>query len=626
MSRLGGWLRSAAKPDSGADAAVAADKEREHLTEAMNYTQHIMNDDVDKAYEFLKAGNSSFHRLGASVSFFLRSVLGFEKQIIVEATAMLDDCESKAWDDLKKAQKRGPRGNSIYPAGTEYELVLAQAQLMGAVVGVLQESLIEAMKSFYKLRKAFITLDAIIAVELRAQKDPGESAAPTAPPERTPGSLDDDEDSGSDDFVDAKEDPSKLATPDTQSATNLTTPEDSLADLKLRDGSGPVTPQQAKSAGIALTQNLALNHDDIVDVFIHSGANMCFGLILLLLTLVPPAFSRILSVVGFNGDRARGIHMLWQSSQYDNINGAIAGMVLLAYYNGLLGVVDILPQARDFDESAETFGPPREKCDRLLAAMRKRYPDSRMWRIEEARQMSSESRLREAVEVLKGGAESKMRQVTALNDFELALDAMYLQDWPLMRDTFLRCLEVNDWSPAMYYYLAGCATLEMYRDAMAAGDEGEARRQKAKAEGYLRKAPGTAGKKRFMAKQLPFEVFIQRKLKRWEERAAALKVDLADAVGSSPVVEMVYMWNGIKKMAPEEVDKCLANLEWSRCTCSEEVRGKIQADVDESGGRVLFVAALHRRRGNYEEARKMLQDEVLAHDLSVITHLSLSVN
>ncbi|EGR52619.1 uncharacterized protein TRIREDRAFT_21407 [Trichoderma reesei QM6a] len=580
MSRLAGWFRSGAKPGSGAESPSPMDsinKEKANLVDAMKWVELIMNDDIDGAWEKLQLGDSSFHEMGSAVAFFMRSVLGFEKQVMTEATARLNDCENRAWADLKRAQKHGPayNGSQLYPPGTEYELIIAETQLMGAVVGVLHESLVEAMRSFYKLRKAFLTLDAIVASEAKIFG------------KTTPGS----------------------------SRTSLTASTISqLEKLNLGKLEG-ASKESLGSKDSDLSSDLELGNP--VDKFIHSGANMCFGVLLLILSLIPPAFSRILSVVGFHGDRSRAVKMLWKSAAHSNINGAVAGMMLLVFYNGLLGAADILPDQKDYDDDAEAVGPPIEKCERLLANMRSRYPDSRLWRVEESRMLANERKLSEALELLQTGKESKMKQVAALNNFELSLDGMFAFEWELMRDSFLKCLEVNDWSPSLYYYLAGCASLELYRNAFHAGDKDEARRQKNKTEEFYRKAPTVIGKKRLMARQLPLETFLQRKVQKWEDRAKALGIDLADAIGSSPALEMCYVWNGQKRMGPRELEKGLDYLNWERCTASKEVVAKIQEEKDEMGVWAIGRASLLRGAGKLDEARALLQDKILAHDKTV---------
>ncbi|KAL7913960.1 hypothetical protein GGI35DRAFT_231059 [Trichoderma velutinum] len=636
MSRLGGWFRSGGNSKNGSDTSLSPidsiAKEKENLVEAMNWVELIMNDDIDGAWEKLQLGDSAFHEMGSSVAFFMRSVLGFEKQVMTEATARLTECENRAWADLKRAQKHGAAYNSsqLYPPGTEYELIIAETQLMGAVVGVLHESLVEAMRSFYKLRKAFLTLDAIVASEAKifGKATPGSSrmslegstSTSTGDASGTESTASTLSSSDLEASVDSSRSQSGQQTPSDQAdtaPTSPTSPTSAAQQLeKLNLGKLEDTSKlslQSKESDLSSDVEL----DNPVDKFIHSGANMCFGVLLLILSLIPPAFSRILSIVGFHGDRSRAVKMLWKSAAHSNINGAVAGMMLLAYYNGLLGAADILPAPKDYDADAEAVGPPVEKCEKLLAEMRSRYPDSRLWRVDEARMLANERKLTEALELLKTGKESKMKQVAALNNFELSLNCMFSYDWELMRSSFLKCLEVNDWSPSMYYYMAGCASLELYRTAFHSGDKDEARRQKNKTEEYYRKAPTVIGKKRLMARQLPLETFLQRKIQKWEDRAKALGIDLADAIGSSPALEMCYVWNGQKRMGTEQLEKGLDFLNWERCTASKENLDKIQAEKDEMAVWAVSRASLLRGAEKLDEARALLKEKVIDLDRSV---------
>ncbi|KAJ9148975.1 hypothetical protein NKR23_g4730 [Pleurostoma richardsiae] len=713
---------SASSTPNGSTSQVADPREVEisDLQDAMDAAGLIMNDDIDGAEARLRKGSSSFHLLGLGVSTFMRSILGFEKDIMAEASARLAECENRAWADMKKAQRaaEGGTGSSsswfgrggggggssnghvsghashIYPPGSEFQLVHAEAQLMSAVVAVMHESLTEGIKGFYKLRKAFVTLDAIMAAEerllpghLRAN---GASRRPKLADDPMPGSFDEKEfeeltrtlektkateDDSDLDFVDAKEGQSGTQTPaatygghlakstprpGTPSKSSTWPVEKHATDASsITSSAGPAskadTPAHSRPPSVSHLRTVnrhsvlddgpdTTHFTNPVDAFIHSGANMCFGVLLLLLSMVPPAFSRLLYIIGFKGDRDRGVRMLWQSTKFANINGAVAGLALLSYYNGLLALSDILPDDADVGHGGdgEIVGYPRERCAALLAKMRRQYPDSRLWRLEEARLLANCSRdLRGAVALLATNADSRMRQVAALNSFELALDSMFLQDWPRMRDAFVACVELNDWSHSMYYYIAGCAEIEMYRDAVhrlrgtggagAGGDggedlqkrersalEAEARRAKKAAEEFLRKAPACAGRKRFMAKQMPFEVFVLRKVAKLEERARALGVDLADAAGLSPVLEMTYLWNGGRRMGPDLLESALGLASWERCTAgSKAVAGIRDGEKDEVAVKVVCEASLLRGLGRTKEAREKLE-EVVAFDRTTL--------
>ncbi|KAL1835453.1 hypothetical protein VTJ49DRAFT_6698 [Mycothermus thermophilus] len=680
--------------DKPRPATPPSEREARDIEDAMAAAGRIMNDDIDGAESVLRLRQdaSAFHSLGLGVTTFMRSVLGFEKDIMAEAASRLNETETRAWNDMKRAQKEAEKaangsasvggywysskpaapdpkaagakgsGSAIYPPGSEFALVNAEAQLMGAVVGVMHETLAESLKGFYKLRKAYVTLDTIMQAEER----------PSFSEDLMPGSFDPSE------FADLEEEMAQESRRGTDSANEpengdsasqvahlpngkASTQDTATIDQKLPNLtiSPTAEPQPPNSHPSFDTLNATGADKSLfttsVDIFIHSGANMCFGILLLLLSMVPPALSRLLSIIGFKGDRDRGLRMLWQATKFDNINGALAGLVLLNYYNTFLAMADILPPDHDPDDKTKSGGDssgsdetsegshegisyPLAKCAALLATMRQRYPASPLWRLEEARMDANARRLDDAMALLaenQGGC--RMVQIAALNSFELSMSALFAMDWPAMRDGFLKCVELNSWSHALYYYMAGVAEVEMYRDvadairrvegAVDGGYEkadldtlrAKALEHKRTAEGFLRQVTRVAGKKRFMARQLPFEVFVCRKLQKWEDRAAAAAsagpesekaepLHLVDAVMVSPAMEMVYLWNGSKRMSPEQLARARRLLTWERCTAPrglvERVREK---EKDEEAVQVLADAALARQMGACEEARRLVE-------------------
>lgn len=319
------------------------------------------------------------------------------------------------------------------------------AQLMSAVVGVLNESLTESIKGFYKLRKAYVTLDAILKMEEKFLQDksgyvtPAQSASLTGKDKSTPASGEADRPTGDVEQEDLEK----------SGISNGTRAAGSVDDTELSQKLSNLAVSQENldspvSAGVSTPSSAHMpNHDtgastfgNQIDDFVHAGSNFCFGILLLLISMVPPAFSKLLSIIGFYGDKKRGLRMLWQASKFHNLIGGLAAFAILGYYNGFVRYCDIMPDAT-IDEDEDVEGYPRERLEALLNEMRKRFPNSQLWLLEDSRMNGANKNLEKALELLCGDKRSPLQQVEALRVFERSLNAMYLHKYELCAESFL---------------------------------------------------------------------------------------------------------------------------------------------------------------------------------------------
>lgn len=296
---------------------------------------------------------------------------------------------------------------------------------MSAVVGVLNESLTESIKAFYRLRKAYIALDAILKMEEKFMelRDPSRELL-----------------TSSDDL--SKIGPVRLDTsgqslhkgqPISSEEKDLAK---SLSGMNINESASDVSGTSTPNGSNIITHD---PDSDIfrneVDVFVHSGSNFCFGILLLLIAMVPPAFSKLLSIIGFRGDKQRGLRMLWQASKFHNLVGAMAALALLGYYNGFVRYCDIMPDPTSGVDDVE--GYPQERLAALLAEMRSRFPNSRLWLAEESRMMGANKDLEGALKLLSSNNKSPLKQVEALCTFEKSLNALFLHKYVVCCDSFL---------------------------------------------------------------------------------------------------------------------------------------------------------------------------------------------
>ena len=540
---------------------------------------------------------------------------------------------------------------------------------MTAVVGVLNESLTESIKGFYKLRKAYITLDGILSAEaaymrkreglgdnspanrsiesLRSNRSarsmrgvPGgfanerismESSRPPSAQSAHWSELHDSSEQkvvlgkiksgvaiGEDDdeFYDADEDHEHHETDTYTGHLEVDGISRKLNGTSLNDEDIQKPAPRLPAPKIMPFRHSFLDHDpdseifsNPIDVFIHSGANLCFGLLLVMISMIPPAFSKLLFIIGFHGDKERGVRMLWQASKFHNINGAMAGLIVLGYYNTLVGFADIVPESDPATQNENPIeGYPRERCAALLTDMRTRHPKSHLWLLEEARMNAFNKRTSTAIDILENSSKSPLKQVEALEMFEKSLNAMYSHRYALCAESFVACVSLNNWSHALYYYIAGSAHVELYRQNKTS-DPATAKKHASKATELLKLAPQHAGKKKFMARQLPFDVFVTRKIKKWEARSHEWKIPFVDAIGVSPVEEMIFFWNGYKRMDDSQLETSLQRLAWSESPSTNPLW--THEGPDEMAVLAVLRAATLRNLARYEEATVLLKERVL---------------
>lgn len=464
---------------------------------------------------------------------------------------------------------------------------------MQAVVGVLNESLVESLKGFYKMRKAYFTLETIVEAESRYRK-------------RVASSQSDMPSNSNLDSTPAKTESDLGLFKDAEESVGLSSRHENV----LIDG---VTPPRPSKSPVS-SEDDRFQHP--INAFVHSGSNVCLGMLLLMLSMIPPVFARLLSIIGFQGDRGRGLRMLWQATEYENINSTMAALILLAYYNISISLYDILPDTEEGGNGNEhQTAYPAARLEVLLSEMRQRYPNSSLWIVEEARMLARKRDLTAGLELLSRKKVSPLKQVTAVAQFEESLQLLYAHRYESCVASFERCCELSDWSHALYLYIAGCAAVQLTRNSAAVEDFEKANQHEKSAIRLFTKAQSNAGKRKFFARQLPLESYVARKISKWTARAQASNISIVEAIGIAPCEEMIYHFGGFKLMDRAQIQISFDNLSDSRRVIEER---KWEGDAtDEFATGDLLEAAALRAASKHEEAISLLRSGVLCKDAAL---------
>lgn len=312
----------------------------------------------------------------------------------------------------------------------------------------------------------------------------------------------------------------------------------------------------------------------------------------LVLSLVPPPFDSILSMFSFSGDRKFGLDLLWGATRFiDDINGALSGLITLVFHNGPIAFSNIIPQS----------ALPKERLRGLLHNLRTLYPRSQIWQIEEAIMLSEDRQLGPALNTLQNSTLSPLPSIQALGMFELGLHHLYAHQYPECADSFIKLLDLSDWSHGLYYYIAAIAYVDHYRVTLAT-DPAKAQQHAAKATEYFGQVLNNLGKKKVLGRELPIETFVKRKMNKYLARAKERRVSLVDAVGVSPAEDIIYFWGGYDCMPDKDLRVSMERLGWSENQSSWASEG-----ADEKTVLSVLRATCLRVMGQLDKAKTELE-------------------
>lgn len=574
------------------ESKIAVIQEAIELEIGLKAMDLVMDDRPSEANKMLtSSGESTYSKLARGVINFIEATLGFEPEAIRIAVDSLYEAEQTSHRARQRSHRNHVNSSSLFPPGTEYALTMAEANLLGAISLFLSESVIDSAKAFYKLRKAYQILDEI---------SHSVNASDQHQNVKTNKQEGDQQVTECNDTIRKKTQELKSAKSDRINGTVSSSSSATLVDEEL--------------LGITVAQQS-------VDEFIKSGVDAMFGLLQLVISIIPPTLGRVLSLVGFRGDKEQGLKMLWRASSHSNIHGALALLALLQFYDGPTQFSDIeLPHESNNATSSSTslasdatsqqdMNEIKQKLENGLDRIRHFYPRGALWQLQEGRMVGSKGDLERAVQIMDDTSNGpiEMKQVEGLMLFDKTIMLVSLHEFETSATNFIKLIDLNSWSHAFYYYLSGVCHVEVYRRNKTAGNLEKAEEAKQLAKEAIEKAPTMFGKKRFMAKTMPFDVFVLRKINQWKAIASSENVDLIDAIGTSPIHEINYFWNGFNRMSKEKLQAVLEDLEYT----SDENNPPVKETEDESLIRHLLQSVALRFLGQLEQGQTLLEEHVL---------------
>ncbi|KAF8754108.1 hypothetical protein RHS01_06419 [Rhizoctonia solani] len=544
------------------------------LTAATNGFKSLLNDDVEGAKKLCSSG--------------------YGGDLMPGAVKSLTDAEAGSKAAAKATRLAKGNAPSKYPIGMEHEICQADATVLLGLTQALSESYMGYLQCMYSLNSAHGKFS-----KMYKQVFP-HGLGSYGTPAQTPS-------------VSRKPSTANVAVSVPVSGTQTPASGTSSAASSIVNGktgaSTPVIPVSKPSGGFLsrLTSKVTQSTPSLTPGPSDNGV------------LVPEGPIEELIVAGaafgYQSDRRLGLEALHVAAGVENdVHSAFAainisfsahflpylGSLVLMTYNGVV----LLLAGWQADEERIV----RQYRDMLISVECK-YPHGSLWILNRAKLERMTGNPDKAIEILREGLSPsramKFQQADALLMFELSWTLLADRQYEDAAESFLKIISMNSWSHATYTYIAAGCYLSIAKNKPE---------YKAKARSLLDSIPKLLERKKIGGKDLPTEVFIQKKIdfyKRKHVRRAGpgTENDYIDSIAISPA----EVWNTHCRITPTIAQAHIENLVVlsppviTGSTSAPAAENPELDTVDELVVRDLLLGILYRAAGDYTLSRKYLE-------------------
>ncbi|KAK0211394.1 outer membrane protein Iml2/Tetratricopeptide repeat protein 39 [Desarmillaria ectypa] len=558
---------------------TSPDKTTEQLRSASKGFDFLFSNATADAQMEFATDDSPFHSLGAGVCVFLEAAMGMESAKMEEAAKSLAQSEAGSRKQIKAAKSKT---NSRLPPGIEWEIVNADSVVLLGITHALGESYMGYLQCIYSLNSAHSKFTKLFKTVFPNGLDGY----------RTPAAS-----------------PSVSRKPSNPSIRSVSTNATKTSFFSKWSG------------GSTLTVPQPLIPEGPVDELIISGTAFGFGLFNLVFSLLPKRIQGVVGFFGFKHDRRLALQALAVSAAKTDVHSVFAALVLMTYH----GVV-LLLSGYQADEAhiLKQYGA-------MVTSVSERYPTGSLWTLNQAKIKRMSYDAQGAITVLRDGLkpdrEASFKQADTLLVFELAWTLLAERRYEEAAIEFIRMTELNNWSPATYYFIAtGCYIIIGNLD---------------KAQELFDAVPGMIDKRKLGGKDLPMEVLIKKKIEFYKEkqrRRGGDEKNLVQCMKISPAEAYIdLVWN-----THERISKSIAEAhirDWTSLTPRPSIYStymetldlppsptEVPLDLDtpdELALRSLLLGIVHRVTEDFQSSRAFFQDAIGKHgDIRVSTWIS----